>query len=70
MMRPVLLICAALFLAGCSSQGVVFHSPYDLNRDGTLDARCPGTTYDTSEHTTYGWRSDASIDCAEQVPLG
>ena len=69
-MRPLLLICALTVLAGCSSQGVVFHSPYDLNRDGTLDARCPGTSYDTSKHTSYAWRSKASGECAEQAPLG
>lgn len=69
-MHKVLFVSTAIFLAGCSSQGVVYHSPYDLNRDGTLDARCPGMTYDTDRHSSYGWRSKASGECAEQAPLG
>lgn len=68
-MRPLFLIAAIALLAACSSQAVVHHSPYDLNRDGVLDARCPGLEYDTSENTLYEWRSEASGDCADDVPL-
>jgi hypothetical protein len=68
-MRSVLFIASVALLGGCSYGGVVHHSPYDLNRDGTLDARCPGMAYDTSENTLYGWRSDASGECADQAPM-
>ena len=68
-MRKLLAIPALALLAGCSTQGVVHHSPDDLDRDGVLDARCPGMEYDTSENTLYGWRSRASGACAEQAPL-
>lgn len=68
-MRSVLFIASVALLAGCSTQGVVHHSPYDLNRDGVLDARCPGMEYDTSDNSLYGWRSDASGECADQAPL-
>ena len=68
-MRSILVISALALLAGCSTHGVVHHSPYDLDRDGVLDARCPGVEYDTSENTLYGWRSRASSECADQAPL-
>lgn len=68
-MRTLLVISAVAFLAGCSTHGVVHYSPYDLDRNGVLDARCPGMEYDTSDNTLYGWRSRASGECADQAPL-
>ena len=68
-MRTILAISAVAFLAGCSTHGVVHYSPYDLDRNGVLDARCPGMEYDTSDNTLYGWRSRASGECADQAPL-
>lgn len=68
-MKRLYLLVAAITVAGCSSHGVVHYSPYDLDRDGVLDARCPGMQYDASKSTLYGWRSPASADCAEQVPM-
>ncbi len=67
-MRKILCILPIALLAGCS-QGMVFHSPYDLDRDGVMDARCPGLQYDTSSQTLYGWRSRGSADCAAQAPM-
>lgn len=67
-MRTLFLLTGFILVSACSSHGVVFHSPYDLNRDGTLDARCPGMSYDTDRHSAYGWRSKASGECAEQAP--
>ena len=52
--------------AGANEFNLVFHSPYDLNRDGTMDAICPGMEYDPSEHSMYGWRSDGSDECNER----
>ena len=43
----------------------MYYSPYDTNRDGTLDHECPGMTYEPSDHTHYGWRSDGSKECHE-----
>ncbi len=68
-MRTILAISALALLAGCSTKGVVHYSPYDLDRNGVLDARCPGMEYDTSKNTLYGWRSRASGECADQAPL-
>lgn len=68
-MRSVLVIASIALLGGCSTGGMVHHSPYDLDRDGVLDARCPGMEYDTSENTLYGWRSKASGECADKVSL-
>ncbi|QFU74855.1 hypothetical protein EY643_03930 [Halioglobus maricola] len=65
-MRSLVIVVALAALAGCSTQGVVHHSPYDLDRDGTMDARCPGLEYDTSKNTLYGWRSKGSEACEEQ----
>ncbi len=68
-MRSFLVISVLALVAGCSTHGVVHYSPYDLDRDGVLDARCPGMEYDTGDNTLYGWRSRASGACAEQAPL-
>ncbi len=68
-MRKIFLAAIVLSASGCSTHDVVHYSPYDLDRNGTMDARCPGMEYDTSENTLYGWRSRASGDCAEQAPL-
>ena len=64
-MRPLLIIAALATLAGCATD-TMDYSPYDLNRDGTLDAICPGMEYDPSEHSHYGWRSDGSDECNER----
>ncbi len=69
-MRKCLLLVPFLLLAGCTSSGVVFYSPYDLDRDGVMDARCPGLEYDTSKHSWYGWRSSGSKECEKQAPGG
>jgi len=63
-MYKTLIVAGIVLLAGCASRD--YHSPYDLNRDGTLDARCPGVSYDTTRHTWYGWRSKASVECNRQ----
>ena len=63
-MIRVLTLAGIVLLAGCASRE--YYSPYDTNRDGTLDVRCPGLTYDTSRHTWYGWRSKASLECNRQ----
>ena len=63
-MRLTLIIAALVLLAGCSSNRM-YYSPYDLNRDGTMDAICPGMEYDPGKHSHYGWRSDASGECNE-----
>ena len=66
-MRVVLVGLALVTLVGCSMGRVAHHSPYDLNYDGTLDAFCPGTEYDTSDYHFYSWRSRASTECNEKV---
>lgn len=63
-MRTSLVLAAIVLLAGCSSNRM-YYSPYDLNRDGTMDAICPGMQYDPSKHSHYGWRSDGSEECNE-----
>lgn len=68
-MRIAFALTVMAFLAGCSNHGVVHYSPYDLDRNGVLDARCPGMEYDTSDNTLYGWRSRASGECADQAPM-
>lgn len=68
-MRIVFALTAAALLAACSTNDVAHYSPYDLDRNGVMDARCPGMEYDTSKNTIYGWRSEASEECAEQAPL-
>jgi hypothetical protein len=64
-MRSLLIIAALATLAGCATD-TMYYSPYDLNRDGTLDAICPGMEYDPSKHSHYGWRSDGSDQCNER----
>jgi hypothetical protein len=44
----------------------MYYSPFDLNRDATLDAVCPGMEYDATKHSYYGWRSDASKECRKR----
>jgi hypothetical protein len=68
-MRIAFALTVMAFLAGCSTHGVVHYSPYDLDRNGVLDARCPGMEYDTSDNTLFGWRSRASGECADQAPM-
>jgi len=65
-MRKLLILTAIATLAGCSNHGVVRHSPYDLNRDGVMDARCPGLEYETKYYHRYSWKSRASKECTEQ----
>jgi hypothetical protein len=66
-MRISLILLSLVALAGCSTQEIAHYSPYDLNRDGIMDARCPGMEYDTSEYRHYSWRSDGSEECNEKV---
>jgi hypothetical protein len=42
------------------------YSVYDLNRDGVMDAVCPGMEYDPSKNTIYGWRSSYEDECQER----
>ena len=65
-MRTLLALAAFTLISGCASNQM-YYSPYDLNRDGTLDAICPGMEYDPSERSMYGWRSDASGECNDRV---
>jgi len=64
-MRVFLLAAAVVMLSGCASNQM-YYSPYDLNRDGTMDAICPGMDYDPSKHSSYGWRSDGSDECNDR----
>jgi hypothetical protein len=64
-MRLSLLAAAVVMLSGCASNQM-YYSPYDLNRDGTMDAICPGMEYDPAQHSMYGWRSDGSDECNER----
>lgn len=67
-MRKVMIIGAAvLVLGGCSTGGTMHYTTYDLDRDGVMDARCPGMEYDPSRNTLYSWRSKASKECARQA---
>ena len=66
-MRKILISLALVALAGCSWEPMAHYSPYDLNRDGTLDAVCPDTTYDTADYHHYSWRSRASTECNNKV---
>ena len=65
-MRSLVIIAGIVLLAGCSSNRM-YYSPYDLDRDGTMDAMCPGMTYDTSKRSYYGWRSKGSKACNESL---
>ena len=66
-MRISLIMLALVAVAGCSSQKISHYSPYDLNRDGVMDARCPGMEYDPSEYRHYSWRADGSEECNEKA---
>lgn len=65
-MRLTMILAGIVLIAGCSSNRM-YYSPYDLDRDGTLDAECPGVEYDPTRHTHYGWRSEASKECHESM---
>ncbi|MEP1469924.1 MAG: hypothetical protein ABJK25_03045 [Halieaceae bacterium] len=64
-MRLVLLASTFMIVTGCASNQM-YYSPYDLNRDGTMDAICPGMEYDPSDRSMYGWRSDGSGECNDR----
>jgi hypothetical protein len=66
-MRFTLIFFAVATMTACSTEPMAHYSPYDLNRDGVMDAMCPGMTYDTSEYKHYSWRADGSIECNEKV---
>lgn len=66
-MRATLLLLALGTLAGCAWEPIAHYSPYDLNRDGVMDAVCPGMEYDPSQYKHYSWRADGSTDCNEKV---
>ena len=63
-MRSLVIVAGIVLVTGCSSNQM-YYSPYDLNRDGTMDAVCPGMTYDPSKRSFYGWRSKGSKACNE-----
>ncbi len=65
-MRKYLIFLPLVLLVGCATGDMAFHSPYDLDRDGVMDARCPGMQYETDRNTLYGWRSKGSAACEEQ----
>jgi len=66
-MRATLILLALVTLSGCAWEPVAHYSPYDLNRDGVMDAVCPGMEYDPSQYKHYSWRADGSIECNEKV---
>ena len=66
-MRICLVGLEMITLSGCSWERMAHYSPYDLNYDGTLDALCPDTVYDTDAYYPYSWRSKASSACNEKV---
>ena len=66
-MRLTLILLATLTMTGCSVQPMAHYSPYDLNRDGVMDAVCPGMVYDTSKYRHYSWRAEGSKECNEKV---
>ncbi|MEM1114412.1 MAG: hypothetical protein AAGI11_21040 [Pseudomonadota bacterium] len=69
-MRTVILtVSAFVVLGGCSMGDLQHYSTYDLDRDGVMDARCPGTEYDLEADRWYSWRNPASDQCAEDSPL-
>lgn len=65
-MRFTLIALSLTLLAGCSSSHIVHYSPYDLDRDGVMDARCTGAEYDPDDYHLYSWRSKGSTECEEQ----
>lgn len=67
-MRKCFLFLAVVMMAGCASQDMAFYSPYDLDRDGVIDVRCPGMEYEVTANTWYGWRSEGSAECEKQSP--
>ena len=66
-MRLTFILLATLTMTGCSVQPMAHYSPYDLNRDGVMDAVCPGMVYDTSKYRHYSWRAEGSKECNEKV---
>ncbi len=66
-MRVALFLLAVVTLAGCAWEPMAHYSPYDLDRDGRMDAVCPGMEYDTSDYRHYSWRPVGSRDCNERV---
>jgi hypothetical protein len=66
-MRATLFLLAMVTLAGCAWEPIAHYSPYDLNRDGVMDAVCPGMEYDPSQYKHYSWRADGSIECNKKV---
>ena len=64
-MRVFTIVVSLIAIAGCATD-TMYYSPYDLNRDGTMDAICPGMEYDPADHSMYGWRSDGSDECNER----
>lgn len=66
-MRITLILAAFLTLTACTTEPVAHYSPYDLNRDGVMDAVCPGMEYDPSQYLHYSWRAKGSIDCNDKV---
>ena len=65
-MRLAIIFATVVVLAGCSTARVAHYSPYDLNRDGVMDAVCPGMAYDTTKYRYYSWKSDGSKECNEK----
>jgi hypothetical protein len=57
-------------LGGCAQQPVAHYSPYDLDRDGVMDLRCPGMRYEpeTGYLMSWSWRSEGSRACEERAP--
>ncbi len=64
-MSRMLIALGLLAMAGCSTN-TMHYSVYDLNRDGVMDAVCPGMEYDPSKNTLYGWRSSYEDECQER----
>ena len=57
-MRAVILAGIAMItLGGCSTGGIEHFSTYDIDRDGVMEARCPGMEYELDANRWYSWRS-------------
>jgi hypothetical protein len=66
-MRITFALLTLLTLAGCAWEPVAHYSTYDLNRDGVMDAVCPGMEYDTEQYSHYSWLPDGSARCDEKT---